>query len=494
LIPLIVVSFFLPAALAAQTSSKNAQTSGAAQPSAAKHPQNQAQPEPDLLKRPLSEKRRQKQAQELRRELGSTYRKWLDQDVRWIITPEEREAFLTLSNDEERDQFIEAFWARRNPDPESPVNTFKEEHYRRIAYANEHFTSGVPGYLTDRGRIYIEYGPPSEMDAHPTGGEYQRSIAEGGGATTTFPFEDWWYRHIDGVGNDVKIEFVDQCGCGDYHITLDPNEKDALLHTAGAGQTIAEQTGQETRAQRIMNGGIGVNSPGGSPFDTLEQYAALMHAPKIKFRDLEEAVSSTIYYHLMPFALRADFVRVTDDTDLVPITIQIQNKDITFDTKDGVATGKVNIFGRVTSLSGKVVQTFEDTVQQQTPAELLAQVMQGASVYWKALPLRPGRYKLDLALKDVNSDRLGTLAKALPVPEFSDDQLSSSSLILADKMEPMPTQDVGAGPFVIGSMKVRPRVGPADGGPAIFKKNQEVNLWMQVTAVRGKMREVGVSG
>ncbi len=481
LIPLIGFSMCLTAvALDAQNPGNGAQPAATAQSSDARVAKDRSQQEPDLLKRPLSAKQREKQARELKAELGTSYRKWLDEDVRWIITPEEREAFLKLGTDEERDAFIESFWARRNPDPDSPVNTFKEEHYRRIAYANEHYSSGSPGYLSDRGRIYIMYGAPSEIETHPAGGTYDRPIEEGGGTTSTYPFEDWWYRHIDGVGDDIKIEFVDQCGCGEYHISLDPNEKDALLQVPGAGETIAEQMGQQTRVQRMMNGGLGVSSPGHTQFDTLEQYAKLMHPPTIKFQDLQEAVSSTIHYNLMPFEVRADFVRVTGDTDLVPITIQIQNKDITFKTQDGVATGRVNIFGRVTNISGRVVQTFEDTVQREEPAELLSQLLQEASVYWKALPLRPGRYKLDLALKDVNGDRVGTLTTALPVPEFSDDRLSSSSLILADEMEQVPTKAVGGGNFVLGSTKVRPRVGSADGQPAVFKKDQSVNFWMQV--------------
>ncbi len=463
LFPLIAISLFIPVSIL------HAQT-----PPAAQSATDQQQTDP--LHRQLSPKEREKQAESLKKELGASYRKWLDEDVRWIITDAEREAFLKLGTDEERDAFIEAFWARRNPDPESPVNTFKEEHYRRIAYANEHFSSGVPGWKTDRGRIYIEYGPPAQIDSHPAGGTYDRPFEQGGGTTSTYPFETWRYRHIDGVGDDIVLEFVDQCGCGEYHLTMDPNEKDAMLYVPGAGQTTAEQMGEMTRAQRIQSGGLDPTKR----FEKLEQSAAMMRPPHIKFRDLKEAVSSTIRYNLMPFEVRADFLRVTGDTDLVPITIQIQNKDITFNTKDGVATGLVNIYGQVTNLAGRVVQTFEDTVQRQEPAELLPRLLQGASVYWKALPLRPGRYKLDVALKDVNGDRTGTLTKSLPVPEFSDDQLTSSSLILADELEKVPTKIVGGAPFVIGSTKVRPRVEPADGRPPVFKRDQNANFWMQV--------------
>ena len=124
----------------------------------------------DPLKRPIPEKQKKANAKALKIELSKTYRKWLDEDVRWIITDQERSAFMQLSNDEERDQFIEAFWQRRDPTPDTEENEFKEEHYRRIAYANEHFAAGIPGWKTDRGRIYIVFGPPDEIDSHPSGG------------------------------------------------------------------------------------------------------------------------------------------------------------------------------------------------------------------------------------------------------------------------------------------------------------------------------------
>src|SRR5258707_8970086 len=182
----------------------------------------------DPLKRPLTEKQKKANAKSLHQEISKTYKKWLDEDVVYIISPEERSAFRQLSNDEERDNFIEAFWQRRDPTPDTPENEFKEDHYRRIAYANEHFAAGIPGWKTDRGRMYIMYGPPDEIESHPSGGTYERPIEEGGGTTSTYPFEDWRYRYIEGIGDQIIIEFVDTCMCGDYHMTMDRGEKDAL--------------------------------------------------------------------------------------------------------------------------------------------------------------------------------------------------------------------------------------------------------------------------
>jgi GWxTD domain-containing protein len=442
----------------------------------------------DPLKRPLSQKEKKKNSKSLRAELSHRDKIWLDQDVAWIITDEERSAFKQLSNDEERENFIESFWQRRDPTPDTAENEFKEEHYRRIAYANEHFPAGIPGWKTDRGRMYIVFGPPDEIESHPSGGTYERPMEEGGGSTSTFPFEQWRYRYLEGIGQEVIIEFVDSCMCGDYHMTIDRSEKDALLYTPNGGLTLYEQMGMTSKASRFTGGGM--ERLGTSPFnkdmqtkqfDRLEQFAALNKAPAIKFKDLEnELVTHKVVLNPMPFDVRTDFVKVTSDTVLVPVTVQIRNRDVTFQNKDGIERGTVNIFGRVTTLTGRVAQTFEDTVQVDVPAELLPRTAENSSVYWKALPLKPGRYKLDIVVKDVNGDRTGVWGRALPVPDFSDDRLSNSSLIVADQMEPVAAKNVGTGNFVIGATKVRPRVAPSDGKPISFKRNQKLNFWMQV--------------
>jgi GWxTD domain-containing protein len=428
-----------------------------------------------------------KEAQRQRlKELQGPFKRWLNEDVRWIITPGEESAFKQLATDEERDQFIEQFWQRRNPTPDSQENEYKEEHYRRIAYANEHFAAGMPGWRTDRGRIYIVWGPADEIDSHPAGGNYQRDVSEGGGSTSTYPFERWRYRYLEGVGQEVTIEFVDSCMCNDYHISIDPNEKDALLHTPNAGLTMYEQMGLASKVDRLTSTNplnssnpMGANQPS-NQFDKLERLAKLNAPPPVKFQDLQSDVTHRIAYNLVPFDVRVDFARITGDTVLTPITIQIRNKDITFVGKEGIQRGSVNIFGRLTTLTGRVAKTFEDTVAVDVPAELLPKTLEHLSVYWQAITLRPGRYRLDIIVKDVNGDRKGSWSKGLLVPEYAEDKLASSSLILADLMEKVDTKSVGAGRFVIGNTKVRPRVDSSDGKPASFKRDQRLNLWMQV--------------
>jgi GWxTD domain-containing protein len=447
-----------------------------------------ANPQEDPLSRPLGEKQRKANEKALKQELSKEMKRWLDEDVRWIISDEERSAFKQFSNDEERDQFIEQFWLRRDPTPDTIENEFKEEHYRRIAYANEHYQSGKAGFRTDRGRIYVIFGPPDEVESHPTGGNYQRPAEEGGGSTSTYPFEIWRYRYLEDVGQEIFIEFVDTCMCGDYHMTIDRSEKDALLNVPNAGATWYEEMGLANKADRFTTGGIERLGQGpftnhtqhNNEFDRLDIYGKLNRPPAVKFKDLEEMVTHKIRVNLLPFDVRADFVRITSDTVLVPVTVQVKNRDITFVNKDGIQRGVVNIFGRVTTLTGRIAQTFEDTVQVDVPAELLPKTIENSSVYWKAMPLRPGRYRMDLVVKDVNGDRAGTWSRGIQVPDYGDEKLASSTLILADSMERVAPKNVGTGNFVIGTTKVRPRLESADGKPASFKRTGKLNFWMQV--------------
>lgn len=459
-----------------------------AMPAAQASGQDQDQ-QPDPRKRERTDKEKFQAQAALKSELKGAYKTWLTQDVTYIITDQERKAFKNLSNDEEREAFIEQFWLRRNPNPDSPDNEFREEHYRRIQYANDHFAAGKPGWKTDRGRIYIMWGKPDSIESHPAGGAYQRPIEEGGGETSTFPFEVWHYRYIEGVGDNIDIEFVDSCQCGDYHFTIDRSEKDALLRVPGAGLTQWESLGMAKKSDRFNAGlehlgnGPLSSSQGAKEFDRIELAAKLFAPPPIKFKDLESFITE---HRIMngppfPFDVRTDFVKVTDSTVLVPITLQIRNRDITFVTKDGVSKGVVNILGKVTTLTHRTVQTFEDTVSVEQPAELLQRSLDKKSIYWKALPLLPGLYRLDVAIKDVNNpDHVGIYGRGLNVPEFHDEKLATSSLILSDQITPVDSHSIGAGTCVIGNLKVCPRVTANAATPVTFTRNSQLGFWMQV--------------
>jgi GWxTD domain-containing protein len=466
---------------------QSAATPAEAQPATSQAPDQDQEPDP--RKRARSDKEQFEAQKALKHELKGAYKTWLNQDVVWIITDEEAKSFKSLSNDEERDAFIEQFWLRRNPDPDSPENEFREEHYRRIAYANEHFAAGKPGWRTDRGHIYIAFGKPDSIESHPSGGEYQRPMDEGGGETSTFPFETWHYRYLEGIGDNIDLEFVDSCQCGDYHFTIDRSEKDALLRVPGAGLTQYEEMGMAKKADRFSGNmeslGKGPNSAGqgSKEFDRIELAAKLFAPPPIKFTDLDNFISEHKILNgpPFPFDVRTDFVKVTDSTVLVPVTLQLKNRDITFVTKDGVSKGVVNILIKVTTLTHKTVQSQEDTVQVSEPAELLEKAQDRKSVYWKALPLIPGLYRLDIAIKDVNNpDHVGLYGSSLEVPTYHDETLATSSLILADEMNLVSSRDIGEGTCVIGNTHICPRVTQNRATPVNFKRNQQLNFWMQI--------------
>jgi GWxTD domain-containing protein len=417
------------------------------------------------------------------KELDSAYRQWLTEDVTYIISPEERNAFLQLDTNEEREQFIEQFWLRRSSNPDLPENDFKEEHYRRIAYANEHFASGIPGWKTDRGRMYIMWGPADEVESHPTGGTYDRPMEEGGGSTTTYPWETWRWRYLEGIGENIILEFVDPSGSGEYHLTMDPSEKDALLHVPGAGLSLMEEMGMASKTDRFTRSD-GTNLPtslGGTPasmneFSRLELYSKVNKPPEVKFKDLEAVVTSRIVRDQLHFNWRTDYLKVTNDTVLVPVTVQVPNSQLSFQAKDGIHSATMNIFIRVSTLTGRVVQTLEDPVSRDFPDSLYQQSLKLQSIYQKAVPLRPGLYRLDLVIKDVQSGNIGVVNSRLQVPRYEDDKLETSSLILADgnKLEHVPSKQIGTGQFVLGSTKVVPRL------EADFTTAERLGIYMQV--------------
>jgi GWxTD domain-containing protein len=427
------------------------------------------------------EKADRRRTKAIQKEMESAYKKWLQDEVPYIITDEERAAFKKFTTDDEREQFIEQFWERRNPNPGSPENEFREEYYRRIAYANERYASGLQGWRTDRGRIYIMYGPADEIESHPSGGTYQRPYEEGGGQTSTYPFETWRYRYIDGIGTNIILEFVDPTMTGEYRLTMDPGEKDALMYVPGAGLTAYEQQmglGKTNRFTRTdgMRLGNDPNSQSESQneFTRLDLYAKIFKPPEVKFKDLKAVVTSRLDAQLLPFDVRTDFIRVTEDTVLTPITIQVENRDVEFQNKGGVMHAVLDMFGQVSGLAGRVVGTFQESVALDVPENEFQRYVTKRSIYQKALPLRPGRYKVTVVVKDDINGHMGSMELGIVVPRYQDDKLSSSSLILADQIQPLPTSQVGSGPFVIGGVKVRPSVKQS------FTRDQNLGIYMQV--------------
>ena len=409
-------------------------------------------------------------------ELKKAYKEWLEKDVTYVITDEERKAFKKLQTDDEREKFIEEFWRRRDPDPDTEENEFKEEYYERIAYANEHFASGIPGWKTDRGRIWIMYGKPDERETHPMGGAYDRPSYHGGGSTTTYPFEIWFYRYLAGVGSGVEIEFVDPSGSGEYRIARNPDEKDAMLMVPGAGLTLSEQLGLSNKADRIsgIGGSSGYQREQDSPFSRLQLLADLNRPPQVKFNDLASAVNTgVIEENPLNFDMRVDFFRQSDERVITAFTIQTENKDLVFLDSGGLQQARINIFGRITSVAGRRSGIFEDPVITTATTEELTTAKDRKSAYQKAIALAPGTYKVDVIVRDVASGATGIRRVGFTVPRYDSQKLSTSTLVLATKLEDLGDQPA-VGQFVIGQQKVIPNVS------GVYRRGHPVGVYLQV--------------
>jgi GWxTD domain-containing protein len=408
------------------------------------------------------------------------YQDWVSKDVAYIITSDEVKAYKKLTTDEERENFIENFWRRRDPDPDTEENEYREEYFERIAYANEKYASGIPGWKTDRGRIYITFGKPDSVESHPSGGSYDRPSYEGGGSTTTYPFETWFYRHLDNVGDGIEIEFVDPTGTGEYRIARNADEKDALLQIPGAGLTLNEQLGLGDKGDRI-SGNNGQNNnyqrAQDSPFARLELITNLQRPPQVKFADLEKLAGEVPGLinadNSIDFDLRVDFFRQSEDRVVATFTVQADNKELVFENFGGLPTARMNVFGKVTAVSGKRSGVFEDSVSTSSTPDELAQVKDRKSVYQKAIALQPGTYKVNVSIRDVSTGKTGLRSLGFTVPRYETEKLSTSTLILATRLYQTTEKDIG-GQFIIGDKKVIPNVS------GNYKKGQEVGIYMQV--------------
>ena len=353
------------------------------------------------------------------RTFASPWSKWLNEDVLYIVTDPERTAFLQLSTDEEREQFVEQFWLRRDPTPNTAENEFKNEHYRRIAYANLHFSSRIPGWKTDRGRIYTSFGAPDEIGAHPSG--------------QPFPTESWVYRFIEGLGANVILEFTDWDNSGEYRLS-------------------------QSAADRLKNQA--------APWPVAP--TALAPKPVLVEPQLRT-------YTILPMTVRVDYVRATDSSTMANITVQFENHDLQLELKDGVERSSVNLFGRITTMARRPITTFEKPVATAVPPEMLQKFVTQRSIFQQSVPLSPGHYRMNVVAKDTLSGNIGNYEVALDVPQFSGDKLASSSLILADTIERLPARTIVAGSaFAIGDAKVRPRLGNR------FTADEKLGIYLQL--------------
>ncbi len=403
----------------------------------------------------------------LQEEMEDYFKKWLRQDVVYIISDEEEGVFNRLATEEERERFIEQFWQRRDTDSQTSINEFKEEHYRRIAYANDHFFSAKAGWRTDRGRTYILWGPPDDREIRPSGGRYERLPYEGGGTTVTYAFERWYYRHIPGIGSDIELEFVDKTGTAEYRLALGLEDKDALLHT-DVGLTIAEELGMMDKSQRPYFTPSSANNPliqgmmrtraKDRPFARMARYFEVQKAPAIEFKDLQKAVDSRIFYHSLPFEVMTNSIKLDGSRTMLAVSVELRNQDLTFKEENGLHRASVKIYGRAVGLTGRVLTEFEEQVGLDYTPDRIKEGRTESSIYQDQMMAPPGLYKLNLILEDLHGGKMGTLETRLPAPDYQSEKLATSPLILANSIRRLRTLPDSLEMFVLGDLKVIPNV------------------------------------
>lgn len=411
------------------------------------------------------------------------YRKWLREDVLYIITPEESDVFLNLNTDQEREVFVEQFWRRRDSDPWTSLNEYKEEHYRRIAFANENFASGFPGWKSDRGMVYIKYGEPHRRERYPTGGHYLRPSREGGGSTSTYPFERWEYRYLDGIGRDIEIEFVDQSLTGEYRLANNTDEKDALLLIPNAGLTDAEMLGLvEQKIDRIVRKTspmpshnprvFGYGRARDQPFEKLHLITNLEKAPVSNNPDLRSEVATRVDFDQLPFQLQSEVFRRVDEGRVVLI-LQVNAADLQFRKVSKEYRAQLDVQTIVKSVAGHTVKVSGDSLLARIPEAVYGHDKEGPLIFQKDLLLPAGRYKLEVFVRDRIGNHLGFNQSLAIVPKSEGRKLSLSSILLARRIETVPAfVERGTAPT---SFRIWPIV-----GKSVPRQNRKLGFYFEV--------------
>ena len=396
----------------------------------------------------------------LSEEEDSYYKKWLNEEVLYIISPEEQEVFGKLTTFEEKDNFIEQFWLRRDSDPATSFNEFKEEHYRRIAYANERFSSGKRGSKTDRGRIYIIHGPADETIYHQ-GGSYVTSVPEGGNSITAWPFESWRYRYLPNIGQNVELEFVDKSGTGEFTLAVNQYEKYNMAHLHGQGRAATDLFGKMLEQGRWNTQRLELRSPGphlqAKAFDRILDHFEVLRPPSLEFIDLVGAVDTRVHYTDIAFEASSHWFFVSESRFLVATTLRIDHDQLTFERGDQrQETARVELYGRVLDLTGKIAYEFEDLLTANRPRGLIGS---GHMLFQRYLPLERGRFKLQLVVKDIHSGKLGSKEQLLLLPRVPESDLTLSPVVLADLIRQSGPDETPPDPFVtMNRLKIYPNV------------------------------------
>ena len=368
-------------------------------------------------------------------EIPAQYKKWVDEEALYIISDNERDVFKSLRTDDEREGFIRTFWRRRDPSPETPLNEFREEHYRRLEWANRHYFEGKAGWRTDRGRAYIMFGPPDFFETNPGGG--RGFLFDPSGPTAEFPSEVWTYRSIPGLKERIgriDLIFVNYYNSGSYQLTTNPALANALRNVSmparDVGYAEARKEAYPGEKDRDM------------AFNPLEQLTLLAELTKSRGEVLEETERSERLRRLrgivdanesltaLPFVDQESFLKGPENIISVPISIEVAGKDVQFKEAGDRYRGLVSFYFEVKDQSQTVYQ-ISDRLEMNLREETYKRRLADSYQYKHRLELRPGDYFLHVVVWDELSNNVGYLDKRMTVPSFPEDGLCLSDVILA---------------------------------------------------------------
>jgi GWxTD domain-containing protein len=418
--------------------------------------------------------------------LPDRYRVWVEEEAVYIITSRERDVFLRLRADKERDIFIEAFWRQRDPTPGTDRNEFREEHYRRIQHANRTYGRSTPkmGWQTDRGRIYIILGPP-------------RTIEQYDNVNNVYPTEIWFYQGNESLGLPpaFNVIFFKRDGIGDYVLYSPAADGPRSLISTAIGDYRDERAYEQLRtlepnlARQTLSLIPGENRPYGQASLASETLMAKIAAAPVKkvkdsyadallrYKDVVEVEYTANYIESRAFLYVA---RDGDGPFLVHYSIEPSR--LTLAGYGGRNTAGFELNGRVADAQGRTLYQFEKAFPVDLDAEGLDAVRATSLEFQDAFPCIPGRYSFDLLLKNTVSKEFGSFTAALEIPEPQAGPVMGD-LFLGYGAEPAPAGSEEVVPFRIAGRQLlgdaRKSFLPADSLVVVFQAYGLPDAWKE---------------
>ena len=415
----------------------------------------------------------QKMEKENKNELSEKHKKWLNEDVVYIISQNEKEVFKSLKTDELRENFIRTFWRRRDPSPDTSLNEFREEHYRRMRYVKVNYFEGEAGWRTDRGRIYIMFGPPDFLETNPGGA---RGFLFGASAPTAeFPSEVWTYRHLPGVKTRlgrIEFMFINYYNSGAYQLSLDPAISNALRNISIPTRYVGYGDMPEAGDRALNPLELSEQARNLTGPSELEKLFMLTELTKSRGEVLEELERSSRLRKLkglvnsresmIPLTIfaRENFMQGERGQTYVPISVEIAAYNLGFKRTKDTYEGSINFYIEVKNTEENVVYQASDRLEMSLREESYQRRFSDYYQYRHGFSLSPGEFSLHLVVWDEFNSNVGYVDKRLVIPQFSMDKFALSEIILARNIrvveaEPPPrqTEPQPKGEFGLGALE-----------------------------------------